>query len=376
MLSSVLTYLLLHAWLCWGAPSVLGGRPSAFDVRSEKRAPHVDPFNNLVVFDPPSDYIVPRTLYARTMLHSDQQTIYATWENYSPEGGNNPLVYFPIYKSTDLGKTWEHISNVTDQVMGWGLRYQPFLYELREDIGDYEAGTILLSGSAIPTNLSNTQIELYASRDQGYTCEFVSHIAAGGVAKPNNGETPVWEPFLLTWNHQLVVYYSDQRDPAHGQKIVHQVSSDLVNWGDVVDDVAYDVYDDRPGMPIIAALPNGQFIYTYEWYGAPEGGFAVYYKLSDDPDNTHPTGSPTVTWTPYPEGSNGTIVVSGSNYKGVFLNTQLGAPGSNWEYRDTASPNQYTRFVMAMPEAGQIMIAGGGVLNGENNDVSVSVIQL
>ena len=51
----------------------------------------------------------------------------------------------------------------------------------------------------------------------------------------------------------------------------------------MVDDVAYDVYDDRPGMPIIAALPNGQFIYTYEWYGAPEGGFAVYYKLSDDP---------------------------------------------------------------------------------------------
>ena len=159
MLSSVLTYLLLHAWLCWGAPSVLGGRPSAFDVAVETRAPHVDPFNNLVVFDPPSDYIVPRTLYARTMLHSDQQTIYATWENYSPEGGDNPLVYFPIYKSTDLGKTWEHISNVTDQgecglfvlegvrggrlylVMGWGLRYQPFLYELREDIGDYEVCT-------------------------------------------------------------------------------------------------------------------------------------------------------------------------------------------------------------------------------------------
>ena len=115
MLSSVLSYFLLHVSLCLGAPSVLGGRPSAFDVRSEKRAPHVDPFNNLVVFDPPSDYIVPRTLYARTMLHSDQQTIYATWENYSPEGGNNPLVYFPIYKSTDLGKTWEHISNVTDQ---------------------------------------------------------------------------------------------------------------------------------------------------------------------------------------------------------------------------------------------------------------------
>ncbi|KAL1745877.1 glycoside hydrolase family 93 protein [Schizophyllum fasciatum] len=343
------------------------------------RAPRVEPFDNLVVFDPPADYIVPRTLYARTMVLSDEQTIYATWENYSPEGGDDPLVYFPVYRSEDLGRTWEHISNVTDEVMGWGLRYQPFLYELREDIGDYEAGTILLSGSAIPTNLSNTQIEMYASRDKGFTWEFVSHIAAGGVAKPNNGETPVWEPFIFAWDHQIVVYYSDQRDPAHGQKIVHQVSSDLVNWGDVVDDVAYDVYDDRPGMPIIAALPNGQFIYTYEWYGAPETAFAVYYRLSDDPytaNGTYPVGSPTVTWTPYPDNTNGTIVVSGSNLNGIFLNTELGAPGSKWEYRDTASPHQYTRFVMAMPEAGQIMIAGGGVLNGEDNDVSVSVIQL
>lgn len=368
------------------------GAPTSFDdlpALAQKRV--VEPYSNVVVFDPPGKYIVPRTLYARTMALSDQQTLYATWENYSPEEDDDLLVYFPIYRSTDLGLTWEHISNCTDQVLGWGLRYQPFLYELQEQIGDYEAGTILLSGSAIPTNLSNTQIEMYASRDQGLTWEFVSHIAAGGVALPNNGETPVWEPFIFTWQHQIVVYYSDQRDPAHGEKIVHQVSSDLVNWGDVVDDVAYDVYDDRPGMPIIAALPNGQFIYTYEWYGAPEASFAVYYRLSSDPlswidapaylvdgiDGTYPVGSPTVTWTPYPaDNPNGTIVVSGSNLGGVFLNTELAAPDSKWEYRETDSSNQYTRFVMAMPDAGQVMIAGGGVLNGESNSVTVSVIQL
>lgn len=66
------------------------------------------------------------------------------------------------------------------------------------------------------------------------TWTFVSHIANGGVAVsttshsdhvwkpcstlfdsqlPNNGETPVWEPFLMQYNGQLVCYYSDQVSP-------------------------------------------------------------------------------------------------------------------------------------------------------------------
>ena len=40
------------------------------------------------------------------------------------------------------------------------------------------------------------------------------------------------------YNDELICYYSDQRDPAHGQKLVHQVSSDLQNWGPVVTDEA------------------------------------------------------------------------------------------------------------------------------------------
>ena len=121
-------------------------------------------------------------------------TLLATWENYSPEP---PAVYFPIFKSKNGGKTWKHISNVTDQVNGWGLRYQPFLYQLPQRVGKYPKGTILLSGSSIPTDLSATLIEVYASRDQGYTWEFVSHVALGGEALPNHGLTPVWEPFLM-----------------------------------------------------------------------------------------------------------------------------------------------------------------------------------
>lgn len=39
-------------------------------------------------------------------------------------------------------------------------------------------------------------------------------------------------------NGRLICYYSDQRaNTTHGQKLVHQVSSDLLTWGPVVDDV-------------------------------------------------------------------------------------------------------------------------------------------
>lgn len=151
-------------------------------------------------------------------------SVIATWENCSPEP---PNVYFPIYHSTDDGYTWAHLSNATDTQNGWGLRYQSSLYAFPAAIGGYAAGDILLAGNSIPSDLSRTQLELYGSKIGGKSWAFISHIALGGVADPTNGQTPVWEPFLLLLNGQLICYYSDQRDSAHGQKIVHQTTSDL-----------------------------------------------------------------------------------------------------------------------------------------------------
>jgi hypothetical protein len=163
----------------------------------------------------------PRVLYART-VELEGGVLLATWENYSPEP---PLVYFPIFRSIDGGETWKQISKVTDQVNGWGLRYQPFLYEMPVSVGKYPAGTILCSGNSIPTDLSKTKIDVYASVDKGYSWEFVSHVASGGAAIPDNGVPAIWEPFIMWYDGRIVLYYSDQRDPAHGQKLVHQVGS-------------------------------------------------------------------------------------------------------------------------------------------------------
>ena len=122
------------------------------------------PVVDVTIFTPPAEYNIPRTLYARTVLLKESNKILATWENYSPEP---PPVYYPIFESDDLGETWHEIGQVHDQVNGWGMRYQPFLYELPEPIGGLPAGALLCAGNSIPTNLSMTQIDLYASLDKG-----------------------------------------------------------------------------------------------------------------------------------------------------------------------------------------------------------------
>ncbi|KAF2196269.1 neuraminidase [Delitschia confertaspora ATCC 74209] len=351
--------------------------------------PHAPPstFSRVTVYTPPSNYTDPRVLYARTAQLPNGDLL-ATWENYSPEP---PPVYFPIYRSTDNGYTWKELSRVQDKGYGWGLRYQPFLYVLPEEIGGFPKGTVLLSGSSIPTDLSKTQIDLYASRDEGRSWEFVSHIAAGGRAVPDNGLTPVWEPFLMVWQKTLICYYSDQRDNAtHGQKMVHQTSRDLKTWGAVIDDVAYPRYTDRPGMPTVAELPNGKFIMTYEYGGGQTSGsysFPVFFKIVSDPekfgpatgrgikatDGTIPNGSPYVVWSPA-GGKNGTIIVSSSSHSEVFINTQLGE--GSWKKVATPEGTSYTRHLRMLND-GHLLIMGGGKLPpSTTNKVTVTVMDV
>ncbi|KAJ5097784.1 hypothetical protein N7456_008505 [Penicillium angulare] len=341
------------------------------------------------IFTPPSTYNIPRTLYART-AELPNGDLLSTWENYSPEP---PLVYFPIYRSKDYGKTWLAYSNVTDQINGFGLRYQPFLYYLPERIGSFPAGTILLAGNSIPEDLSSTQIDLYASFDEGLKWEFVSHIAAGGEAVPDNGLTPVWEPFLMAYNGKLICYYSDQRANAtNGQKLVHQVSHDLRSWGPVVDDVVYPTYTDRPGMTTVTKLPNGKYILMHEYgsfFNTSDYSFPVYYRLAENPedfnsaegiqliasDGTEPLSAPYVTWTPY-GGKHGTIVASAESSSSLFINQALGE--GEWMEIKCAEGASYSRSVRVLEQGtgNWLLVSGGGALGGEDNSVTATVMNL
>lgn len=344
-------------------------------------------FSGVTVFSPPTNYTTPRVLYARTVI-LDNGDILATWENYSPEP---PMVYFPIFRSKDGGETWKEFSQVTDQVNGWGLRYQPFLYKLPRAIGKYPKGTILCAGNSIPTNLNATKIDVYASKDDGKTWKFVSHVASGGAAIPDNGIPAIWEPFLRVYKGKIIIFYSDQRDPKHGQKLVHQVSADLETWDAPVDDVAYSDYFARPGMTTLIKLPNKKWMMTYEYGGGPgfpNYQFPVYYRISDSPltfnssvgypiivGNTHPISSPYITWSPA-GGVNGTILVSCGTLTQVFVNKALGAV-DQWTMVDTPAPVAYTRHLRVMQNKNHLMIMGAGSLPpSENTAVTVSVMDV
>lgn len=204
----------------------------------------------------------------------------------------------------------------------------------------------------------------------------------------------MWEPHIQTYDGEIVFYYSDQREPEGqnntlGQKMVHQTSSDLINWGPVVDDIRYDNNDWRPGMPIVSKLPDGNWIMTYEFYGAVEASFAVYYRISNSPltfdaqqgipllpaDGTIPVGSPYNVWTPA-GGENGTIVVSDGTHTPLYINKALGDPDA-WTTLETPAGTSYTRSLLVLPnDPSKIMIVAGGVLGGEDNSVLVTIIDV
>ena len=344
-------------------------------------------FGPSTMYTPPSGSPNPGSLYGRALRlqysGSANGTMLATFEQYV-----NGTPSFPIFRSSDAGKTWTQISSVTDQVNGWGMTWEPQLYELPQAIGNMPAGTILCAGLSVSPDFSKTKIDMYKSTDHGQTWSFVSSIATGGEAISTNGHTPVWEPFLMVANNKLIAYYSDQRDTNYGQKIVHQSSTDGVNWGTVVNDVTSPTYSDRPGMPVVAQMGNGSYIMTYE-YCIPSSGCPVNYKISSDPENfgsvtgiglqatdgTKPQSSPYVVWLPT-GGANGTLAVTGFSDNSLFLNTQNGAAGT-WTKFNSNAASGYSRGLVPMSDGHTLFVISGGPVGvNYNNPVTYGTVDL
>jgi hypothetical protein len=306
----------------------------------------------------------------------DDGTILAT----TAGGGGTSPGTFPIFESKDGGASWKHISDLHDTQFNIGFFAQPALTYLPFALGKWPNGTILAGGNIFGSTF--TSIELYASTDGARTWQFVAHVAQGGRPDTTNGATPVWEPTFLGWNNSVIAYYSDQRDPKHGQKLSHQVSTDLVHWGPVVTDVAHDLYIARPGMTNIAYIaPLAKWILVHEFpvgnqssYGA---NYPVYYVLANTPDtfgnNTDtplvvngtlaPNASPYVAWTPV-GGPLGTIVVSDADNMGVFTNRKGGDPAA-WELHATPAGAVYSRAVEILRgKPDHLLIYGGDTYNG------------
>src|SRR3954464_14203858 len=171
---------------------------------------HLHAQESKILYKPDSTMPQPGVMYPRVIrlerYQKDKGTLLATFEHYV-----NGEPSFPIYRSTNDGETWSLYSKITDTKNHWGMRYQPQLFELLQQIGDMPAGTVLCAGSSIPKDMSVTQLQLYKSLDGGKNWQYVSTIVTGGGAGPtipvrvdsieSHNKTgkvndPVWEPFL------------------------------------------------------------------------------------------------------------------------------------------------------------------------------------
>jgi len=344
------------------------------------------PFGPVVVDDPGRGASYARAVRLSGSRPGSPATLLATFQQFGSPG-------FPIFRSEDDGHTWNQLSNVPNTGEGSGIWLQPFLLELPHAFAGFPKGTVLCAGNSL-ADFSSTSIELYASTDHGETWQFLSTVAQGGAPVPENGYTPVWEPFLLLHRDRLICYYSDQRDPKYGQKLAHQTSRDLRNWGPVVNDSVGTDYSQRPGMTTVAQVHDSLWIMTHEAGGdSGDNFYAVHYKLARDPesfgpavehvlhdqDGYIPSAAPVVSWSPS-GGPAGTIVVTANSDQDFFVNRALGDP-NKWTRLSSAMPGGYSRFTIPLTSHGPwnrpgLLFVVTGPYYGDQGPIQAGVVEL
>lgn len=248
----------------------------------------------------------------------------------------------PLYVSADAGKTWHFMQNVTDQEhrgdAAWQLRWQPNISEMARDSGDLKRGTLLLAANATRNDAKGRVVEedlqLYTSTDAGKSWHYRSSIMRGGGHPEDKDNHGVWEPNVhILDDGRMIVYYSSEQHKREGfnQILAHKISGDGgKTWGDEVTDVAMPGGVERPGMAVVAQLPDHRYMINYEDIDGPNNG-QIYLKFGHDAEHfgdpadhgtpvqteggAWPAACPVVFWFP-DGGAQGVIVVSGQRAGG------------------------------------------------------------
>ena len=258
-----------------------------------------------------------------------------------------------VLKSTDQGKTWDVIFRPTD-------KYTPkiwagsmaHIYELPEQIGKLPAGTLVYSANTVDyTRYSH--IGVWVSTNCGKTWKEISKVATGGGL-----EEGVWEPYMIAHEGYLYCFYSDDSNPRYDQRIVYKRSKDGVKWEGVVSVCAFEQFTDRPGMPVVTKLGNGEFFLVYEYVRDGHASI-VHYKKTKDITNWNPSDpgdavvvnkgnksympaiAPSCVWTPA-GGSNGTIFVTGQLQLGGVAQSSVFVSldnGKTWDVIENPLPH-------------------------------------
>ncbi|CBX96272.1 hypothetical protein LEMA_P111910.1 [Plenodomus lingam JN3] len=334
-------------------------------------------FYNVTIYQPDNSAHLltsPRTEYLTN------NTMLAAWNDAAST--NDTLL---VYRSSNHGFTWHPQGGVRSTVAGRRL-LEPHLLFI-EDLWSGNTNVTLLAVNAV--DVTSTNIELYASYDQGETFEFVHRIAEGGPIISVGGAAVV-EPFMLYHDKRLTVYFSDQRDGQHAQKVVQLSTEDMwTTWGTATDVTSSAALSDILGSLSAAevrGLPNNQYLLVVE--SMRNGTSQVQYGITENPENSgigpfsevrtatgpQPRGASYVTWSPL-GGSNGTIVLSDSTSSSVFINQALGA--GHWREIKVKAGRAYGREVRSVPkDKTRLSIAGGSAGLLKAADVLLSIIDL
>jgi hypothetical protein len=385
-------------------------------------------------------------IYPKAAQLANGQLVASFEQATVPSSGSAVGETLPVYRSSDDGTSWQLVSQVqAPAYLSSDPQYakytsawtNPYLYVMPQTVGSLSAGTLVMAAvvsgddyyyvehkAADPNwtpsgdgDRKDMAIALYTSTDQGTTWSFVNIITGGGWQGGSAGNTgvnisnantnrqtdPVWEPYLMVYNGQLVAYYSDENDytaydsstgalttdPANdtatdslGQILAHRTwnGSSGSGWSSAVVDVTgatvnmggtkTEIGDGRPGMANVVQTSDGKWMLTYEYWG---GGDNVRYKLASDPLHFYSAGGASGTGisTLPVAGGSGTVARGGSpvvirmpdgrllyNAAGsgsVWMNS-TGSSTGTWTQYQTTVPGAYSRNLTYDSNTGRVVI--------------------
>ena len=386
-------------------------------------------------------------IYPKAAQLPDGRLVASFEQSTVPASGSAAGQTLPVYSSDDNGSTWQLLSQVqapaylssnpayAQYVSAWT---NPYLYVLPQAVGSLQAGTLLMAAVVsgndyyylerkaanpnwVPTSdgdRSNVAIALYSSTTNGASWNFLNIVTAGGweggsagaigvdVSTANSGGQvdPVWEPYLMVYDGELVAYYSDEGGylgynsqtgvlepgPVHntatgfyGQVIAHRTwNGTSASWSSPVADATGETVSigngedeiggGRPGMANVVQTTDGKWMMTFEYWG---GGDNVRYKLASSPldfwqaDGTTGDGISTL---PVTAGSQslsqggspvlvrlpgGRLLYNAGGGANVWMNPSGSSTGTWTEYQ-TTMPAGYSRDLTYDAATGQVLILG------------------
>ena len=362
-----------------------------------------------------------------------------------PASGSAVGQTLPVYKSDDDGTTWQLLSqvqapaylssdpSVAKYTSAWT---NPYLYVLPQQVGALAAGTLVLAAVVsgddeyyleqkaanpnwTPTNDGDRKdlaIALYSSTDSGASWTFRNIVTGGSwqggsagaigvnvsAANTYKQVDPVWEPYLMVYNGQLVAYYSDENDftgyntttgvptvdpnnatatDSDGQILAHRTwDGTSASWSGPVVDVSgttvtlaggkTEIGGGRPGMANVVQTSDGKWMLTYEYWG---GGDNVRYKVASDPLHFFSVGGAAgtgITTLPVTTGTgalatggspvlvrlpDGRILFNAAGSGNVWMNAS-GSSTASWTAYQTTMPGAYSRNLTYDATTGRVVI--------------------